>query len=90
VMLVWAVVAQRAMTLHVCFAIGSVRIQAKAILASKEIAEAEIVDRLRCRLDDLIHRNGSLHICRHNKPLVGRTTTTEVGSYPGDPRLGVV
>ena len=79
-MFVWAVVAQRAMALHVRFAIGPVRIQAKAILASKEIAEAEIVDRLRCRLGgrlgDLIHRSGSLHICGHDKPLVDRTTTT--------------
>lgn len=82
-MLVWAVVAQRAMTLHVRFAIGPVRIQAKAILASKEIAEAEIVDRLRCWLGDLIHRSGSLHICRHDKPLVDRMATT------GDSRLGV-
>jgi hypothetical protein len=89
VMLVWAVVAQRAMALHVRFAIGPVRIQAKAILASKEIAEAEIVDRLRCWLGDLIHRSGSLHICRHDKPLVDRTATTEVGGYPGDSRLGV-
>src|ERR1700679_2824592 len=80
-MLVWAVVAQGALTLHVRFAIGPVRIQAKAILASKEIAEAEIVDRLCCRLGDLIHRSRSLHIYRHDEPLVGRTTRTEVGGY---------
>lgn len=88
-MFVWAVVAQRAMTLHVRFAIGPVRIQAKAILASKEITEAEIVDRLCRRLGDLIHCSGSLHIRRHDEPLVGRATRTEVGGYPGDLRLGV-
>jgi hypothetical protein len=88
-MFVWAVVAQRAMALHVRFAIWPIRIQAKAILASKEIAEAEIVDRLRCRLGDLVHCSGSLHIRRHDKRLVDRTTTTEVGGYPGDSRLGV-
>ena len=77
------------MALHVRFAIGPVRIQAKAILTSKEIAEAETVDRLRCRLGDLIHRSGSLHICRHDKPLVDRTMTIEVSGYPGDSRLGV-